>query len=126
VSARRLPRELGVVIRCDHQDATGRCTNTLQTAAIMIGHIRTWSTKTQGWLRGKYPRGLFDYGADDNKKGDLVMRDVCPEHAPIAKAALEAKLAAREARRKARDEKRAAKGLIAQRDVKPENVQAAP
>lgn len=120
MSARKLPRELGVVIRCDIDAGMGRCTTKLQTAAVYIKHNRTWA-KSQGWLRGKYPRGLFDLECDDAKKGALVMRDVCPEHAPIAKAALADRLAARAAKRKAKDEKRAAAAIV-QCDIKRANA----
>ena len=125
MSARKLPRELGVVIRCDiDREPGGRCAVTLQTAAVYVKHNRTWA-QSKGWLRDKFPRALFGLPAKVKSSGDLVKRDVCPEHAAIAKAALEERKAAREARRAEREAKRLARAAVGQRDAKPDNAEVA-
>lgn len=108
MSARRLPRELGVVIACDIDG----CRATLTTALIKIRANRAWAL-AQGWLRDRFPRALFDLEAAAKSKGPLVKRDVCPRHAAMAKEALQQRKMQRDAVRAARDAQRKAKAAEA-------------
>jgi hypothetical protein len=108
VSARALPREMGLVINCNGTTDKG-CPHKekFMTALIVVGNTRGW-LKTQGWGRGL-------------RKGHK-RRDLCPKCMPVetklhkeAKAAWQAEIKRREEKRKAdkaaRDAKRAAEAL---------------
>lgn len=96
MSARKLPREWGMVIRCDHWDRKFRCPEQVQTAVILAGANRAHAAKL-GWGRGL-------------RKGHKRM-DLCPKHMAEERTQFEVLKAEAAARRKAREEKRLAKKL---------------
>lgn len=100
MSARKLPRQLGVIISCDKDG----CSEQFRSATIRIRDNRCWAQKQLGWLRSKW--------------GGL-RRDVCSTCAPAEKKRLAdpaktreeraAKKQAREEQKLARAEKRKAR-----------------
>lgn len=68
MTARYLPRELGVVIRCNETIGEDRCPTTFHTANIMIRTNRA-AAKRDGWIRG---------GGKGRRR-----HDYCPACAPL-------------------------------------------
>jgi hypothetical protein len=88
MSARSVGRGYGVVVRCD---ADG-CAERIQTANVRKSVNRAYAV-SQGWGRRK-------------AIGSRRLRDMCPEHDPIAVAELEARKQELAAQRAERAEKR--------------------
>lgn len=90
MSARRLPRELGIVILCNAEG----CGCTFRTANVRIKVNRRAAAQV-GWIRG----------------GVTGMRrfDYCPEHAVVHRELIATRKREREEERKARDAVRLAK-----------------
>jgi len=100
VSARSLPRQYGVVLRCNWPDCTARYTT------AMVGKTNNRKAAAlAGWIRGLSPAS----GSAAKGTGEPANKrwDICPEHAVLELAKVAERRARAEARRKKRDENRA-------------------
>lgn len=107
MSWKRLPKQWGIVIRCDGTDTT-ECDEKIQTGNIVVKHNRAYAAG-QGWGRGLRP----------GRKS----RDHCPTHMEAEREAF-AKYK-REARKKELDEKRKAKWSAEPKPKKPRKKKGA-
>lgn len=89
MSARRIGRGYGIVIRCNYDGCDAR----YQTANIVIGANRAAAAKV-GWIRGGKGRKHWD---------------VCPTHTPEERALVKREAEERELRKRQRDERRKAR-----------------
>lgn len=115
MSITRLPRELGIIIRCngtqidDHPENHKRCPEKFQTANVYAGVNRTVAA-TQGWGRGL-------------RKG-RKRNDHCPKCMPIERELFAKQKADREVEKKRRDELKKAKLSAAPLPKKPRKSRA--
>lgn len=106
MSIKRLPRELGLIVRCNGA-GTEPCAwaEKFQTGNIMAKKTRAWLAKEKGWGRGLL-------------KGRKRL-DLCPACMPLERKALEKHQAERAKEIERRDELKKAKFSATPRPKKP-------
>lgn len=100
-----LPREMGLVVKCNGKG----CTEKFHTGNIMATHTRAWLAK-QGWGRGLRAGTIYELGTKRN--------DYCPTCMPLEREALKNQKAEHEAEKARRKEARKAERGEAARKAK--------